>query len=471
MATDMAMTIDTGHSALMFISTALVQFMTPGLAFFYGGLVGATNVLGILMQSLAAMGLVWVLWYFVVYSLTFGEPWLGSFLGDPGTYCFFNNVEIYTPLVRDGVVVAPGFPGILHAIYQGMFAVITPALMCGAFVGRMRFWAYLTFVALWMFCVYAPIGYWNWGGGWMAQIGVFDFAGGMVVHESSGFSALATVVVLGRRESHRQDKHRVKIPHNLPYVVLGTTILWFGWFGFNGGSALSAGGLSSLAMVNTHMAASVGSVTWVFLDWFFRGHPTLVGACSGIVAGLVAVTPASGFVQLWGAFIIGVLASCVCRAAVQVTEHLEWDDGADVWGVHGMGGFVGTILTGALADGPECGDRLQAPEWCANPGTITNSARTFGVQLMGAVVAAVYAFTVTAVIIVLMRIVGFIIRVPVKPENPEKFDVQEHGELPYTVAPTKVASFEGSAAPQTAALTEHQSILGRLAALTQRFMA
>merc|ERR1719203_1618724 len=229
----------------------------------------------------------------------------------------------------------------------------------------------------------------------MAQMGAWDFAGGIVVHESSGFSALATVVMLGRRKAHQEDKHKVKTPHNVPYVVLGTAILWFGWFGFNGGSAVAAGGLASLAMVNSQMAASVGSITWVFLDWLLAGKPKLTGACAGIVAGLVVITPAAGFVQLWGAFIIGIVASCVCRTAVTLTEYLEMDDATDVWGVHGVGGFLGTILTACLADGPECGDKDSAPSWCANPGTVTNTGKSVAIQTMAAFTVGLYAFIMT----------------------------------------------------------------------------
>mmetsp|Transcript_677 Transcript_677/g.1580 ORF Transcript_677/g.1580 Transcript_677/m.1580 type:complete len:480 (-) Transcript_677:113-1552(-) len=422
--------INEGDTAFMFFSTALVQFMTPGLAFFYGGLVRSNNVLSILIQSLTSMGVVMIFWYVVGFSLTFGEPWLGSFLGNPWTFFCFRNVSIYEPLVRDGEVIGPGIPGVLFAMYQGMFAVITPALICGAFVGRFSMLSFLLFIVLWMTVVYCPIGYWNWGGGWMMQMGMWDFAGGLVVHQSSGFSALATVVILGRRNIFESNKHEAKTPHNLPFVVLGTAILWFGWFGFNGGSALSSGGLCSISFANSHMAASSGLVTWMTLDVVLGGKPKLTGACAGIVGGLVAITPAAGFVQVWGALLIGILASVTCRSAVQLVETLDWDDATDVWGVHGVGGFLGTILTGVLADGPECADKVDAPGWCANPGTITFSFSQVAIQTLGAVVTGAYAFGVTCALVK-----GLSLILPNAPKGSEigsdKFDLEELGEVAY----------------------------------------
>lgn len=420
--------INSGDTAFVFFSTALVQFMTPGLAFFYGGLVRSNNVLTILIQSLSSMGVVMVFWYVVGFSLTFGEPWLGSFLGNPWTFFCFRNVSIYAPLVRSGEVVAPGIPGILFALYQGMFAVITPALICGAFVGRFSFLSYLLFIIIWMTVVYAPIGYWNWGSGWMSQMGVWDFAGGLVVHQSSGFAALATVLMLGRRTAFQDNKHEAKTPHNLPFVVLGTAILWFGWFGFNGGSALSSGGLCSISFANSHMAASAGLLTWLSLDVVYGGKPKLSGACAGIVAGLVAITPAAGFIQVWGAIITGIVAASTCRSAVQMVETMDWDDATDVWGVHGVGGFLGTILTGVLADGQACADKASAPSWCANPGTITFSAQQVAIQIMAAVVAGSYSFCVTCA---LVKAMSLVLPHHQGASDADKFDLEEFGEVAY----------------------------------------
>lgn len=416
-----------GTTTFMFLSTSLVQFMTPGLALFYAGMSGSTSAVAIMLQNFVALGLVFILWVVFVFSLTFGEPWITfhdyHLLGNPTTYFMWNNVGLYGPLQRASDVVVCCFPGMLFAAYQGMFAVITPALISGGLVDRIRFGPYLIFLTLWLVVVYAPLGYWNWGGGWMFQVGAWDFAGGMVVHESSGFSALAAVWMLGKR-----NRDADKVPHNMPFIVLGTSMLWFGWFGFNAGSALASGGLCSIALLNSHLAASAGIVFWVILDKVLTGKAKLSGACTGCVAGLVVITPAAGFVQPQGAIMCGICAAFFCRYAIQVMETLHWDDATDVWGCHGVGGFIGTVLTGVLADGPECADKDTAPEWCVNPGTITSTRTSVFTQLFAAVVGAAFAFGVTVAII---KIMSIFFRTMHTRDDPNTDDVDEYGEEAY----------------------------------------
>jgi Amt family ammonium transporter len=401
-STPYPLTIDKGDTALMFISTALVQLMTPGLAFFYGGLVQHCGVLSILLYCLISMGVTLIIWFTVGFSLVFGEPIMilgHHVIGNPYTYLFFRNVDVYTPLLRDGAVLVPGFPGVLFAIYMGMFAIITPALITGALTGRVGFLTFAVFQTLWVLGVWCPVGCWTLGGGWMFQLGARDFAGGLVVHTASGFSALGAVLYMGKRAAYAQNPHAAKQPHNLPFVVLGTALLWFGWFGFNAGSAMVSGGLSAVAFANTHLAGSCGLFAWVLQDVVHLGKPKLAGACAGVVSGLVVVTPAAGFVQPVGALVIGILGSIVCRTAIMFVESVELDDATDVWAVHGVGGFLGTILTGLFADGQQCANKDTAPKWCVNPGGITFSWYIVGVQTFVACFAALYALVATVCIL------------------------------------------------------------------------
>eukprot|EP00930_Biecheleria_cincta_P082707 TRINITY_DN7237_c0_g1_i1.p1 TRINITY_DN7237_c0_g1~~TRINITY_DN7237_c0_g1_i1.p1 ORF type:complete len:486 (-),score=72.48 TRINITY_DN7237_c0_g1_i1:25-1482(-) len=401
--------IETGTTSFMFLATALVQFMTPGLAFFYSGMVGSRSVVMVMYQSFVTMGIVFILWSLFVFSLTFGEPWLKingyGFIARPDTYFMLKDVGIYGPLQRASTIVVNGFPGMLFMAYQGMFAVITPALISGAFVDRMRFGPYLIFITIWLLVVYAPLGYWNWGGGWMFQIGAWDFAGGMVVHEAAGFSSLGAMLALGRRAPvppGRAKRHDSE-PHSLPLVLLGTGMLWFGWFGFNGGSALTIGGLATIAFVNTQLAPSAGMMTWIMIDWLWAGTPTLLGACSGAVCGLVVITPSAGFVQPQMAMFAGVMGSILCYFTVQAVKSSKYlDDTCDTLGVHGVGGFLGTILVGVLADPYECSLTDTAPVWCANPGTVTRSWNQTYIQSVCAVVSAGYSATATYVLIKLL---------------------------------------------------------------------
>ena len=331
--------MDSGDTAWMLTATALVLFMTPGLALFYGGMVRANNVLGMLMQNFAAMGLMAVLWSIVGFSLAFGAAGNGGLIG---------NLEF---LGLSGVGPEPGFgltiPFILFCAYQMTFAVITPALITGATADRMRFSAFLLFIGAWLLLVYAPVAHWLFAGGWAASLGALDFAGGAVVHINAGAAALALVLVLGKRRGWRREPMP---PHSLPLTLLGTGILWFGWFGFNAGSALAANGVAAQAAYNTFVAASAGLLGWILVERLRTGHATTLGAASGAVAGLVAITPCAGFVSGLSPIVIGGVAGAVCLLAVDVKYKLGYDDSLDVVGVHLVGGLIGALLLGLFAD-------------------------------------------------------------------------------------------------------------------------
>ncbi len=330
------MYINAGDTAWMLVATGLVFFMMPGLALFYGGLVGEKNVIATMAQSMIAIGIVSVLWIVVGYSLAFG-PDHGGIVG--GLQYFMLRGIGSKP---SGF--APHIPPLLFMAFQMMFAVITPALIAGAFVERMRFRGYLMFIALWSLLVYCPFAHWVWGGGFLGAGGLHavDFAGGSVVHELSGSSALAAVLYLGRR-------HKLERPHNVPLVLLGAGILWFGWFGFNAGSAGGADSVAVAALVNTQIGACAGMVVWMAVEWSQRRKPSGVGIASGAVAGLAAITPASGYVPTWAALVIGGAAGLLCYGAVQLKGRLHYDDALDVVGVHMVAGFIGVVLTGVFA--------------------------------------------------------------------------------------------------------------------------
>jgi Amt family ammonium transporter len=442
------MALDLASTGLILVCMALVQLMTPGLALFYGGLVRETSVITMMMQNFVAMGLVTILWYVFIYSLCFGEhvpkcstPPCDSFFGNPGTYFGFKDVKIH----EEGP--AAGIPHLLFAGYQGMFAVITPALMTGCFADRFKFGPYMVFVCIWMILVYAPFCHAVWGGGWMAKWGVWDFAGGIVVHITAGFSALATLLVVGKRYvPDGLPKEELDVPHDIPMVALGTALLWFGWFGFNGGSALGSGGLAVVAAVNSEIAGSTACFVWMFIDWVRNKKPSLVGLCVGAIAGLATVTPAAGFIQPWGAFIIGLIAAPVCYVCCVLKNKIGLDDALDVWGVHGMGGFIGTLLVGVLSDPPECAskDPLQPPPtWCANPKTVSRSGEQFAKQLAAACITATYSFVVTVVV---LKIMGLFCDIVPAPEDQVELDAKLHGENAHT--PPKAY------APDTAAKTD-----------------
>jgi Amt family ammonium transporter len=331
--------MDTGDTAWMLVATALVLFMTPGLAFFYGGMVRSKNVLGMLMQNFFAMGLVAVLWAILGFSLAFGDFGNAGFIGN---FDYFGLADVDSS-VQLGLTI----PFVLFAAYQMTFAIITPALITGATADRLKFSAYALFIGLWLILVYAPIAHMVFGGGWIADMGALDFAGGAVVHMNAGAAALAIVLVLGKR---RGWPHEPMPPHSLPLTLLGTGILWFGWFGFNAGSALAADGLAAQALMNTFLAASAAMLGWLLVERISDGHATTLGAASGAVAGLVAITPCAGFVGGLAPIVIGAIAGAVCYLAIQLKSRFGYDDSLDVIGVHLVGGLVGALLLGFFAD-------------------------------------------------------------------------------------------------------------------------
>ena len=332
--------MNTGNTAFMMICTALVFFMTPGLAFFYGGLVRRKNVCNTMMACVAIMGLSVLLWTMFGYSLSFGSNHAGI-IGD-FRWAFLNDVGWEAGPYADTI------PHLVFAAFQMMFAMITPALITGAVVGRMRFKALFAFIALWSFLVYYPMAHMVWGeGGFLAAIGSVDFAGGNVVHISSGVSALVLATYLGRRKGYEKTSYRI---HNIPFVVLGASLLWFGWFGFNAGSALAADGLAAHAFMTSAISSAAALVSWMLIDVIKDGKPTLVGASTGLVVGLVAITPGAGFVPIWSSYIIGALVSPICYFTMNFIKHkLKIDDALDAFGCHGIGGVWGGIATGLFA--------------------------------------------------------------------------------------------------------------------------
>ena len=397
--------INAGDTAFVLVSAALVALMTPGLAFFYGGLVKRKNVLTIMMQSFISMGLVTVLWSVFTFSLAFG-PDVGGVIG---------NLDF--ALLR-GVGLEPGaygatIPFSAFFVFQMMFAIITPALITGAFTERMNFKSYLLFLILWSVLVYAPLAHWVWGGGFLAKLGAIDFAGGTVVHISAGMGALASVFVLGKR------KNTAHLPHNITHVALGVALLWFGWYGFNAGSALGANGQAALAFANTDIAASTSMVVWLLLSWFIDKRPSMVGALTGAVAGLVAITPAAGYVEPWAAIVIGIAAAIFCFSAVKFRIWMGWDDALDVWGCHGVGGVVGSILTGVFA----------AASVGGFSGLIEGNTDQFVANLEATVIAGVFGFLATYVILLVLKTVMQVNNV--EKEQQEGLDRVLHGEEAY----------------------------------------
>jgi ammonium transporter, Amt family len=401
--------IDSGDTAWVLASAALVLFMTPGLALFYGGLVRSKNVLGTMMHSFAAVAVVSVVWLAVGYTLAFG-PDVGSVIGG-FDFAGFRGVD------EAPISLAPTIPGSAFAIYQLMFAIITPALIAGAFAERVRFGGYVLFIGAWSMLVYSPLAHWVWGGGFLgpAGIGALDFAGGTVVHISAGAAALAAALYLGRRKGYPGDAFT---PHNVPMVLLGAGILWFGWFGFNAGSALAAGGTASSAFVATQMGAAGGLIGWALLERRRHGKVTAVGAVTGAVAGLVAITPAAGFVEPMPGLLIGVLAGGVCFVAVEAKSRLRYDDSLDAVGVHLVGGLVGALLTGVFAT------------TAVNPAGVDGGLAQVARQAAAGGVALAFSFVATLAILKLVEVtVGF--RTADSSEE-DGLDLAEHGEHAYT---------------------------------------
>jgi Amt family ammonium transporter len=376
--------INSGDTAFVLVSAALVMVMTPGLAFFYGGLVRRKNFLAIMMQSFISMGVVTVLWVAIGYSLAFSGN-VGGVIGNL-SWVFLRNVG-----AKPGPW-APHIPALAHFIFQEMFAIITPALITGAFADRVHFKSYLKFLVAWSLLVYVPLVHWIWGGGFLAKWGVLDFAGGLVVHTSAGFAALASVWVVGAR---RLAPGETVVPHNVAFVGLGTGLLWFGWFGFNGGSALAANGIAAQAFVNTDIAASVAMCAWTAISWWRSTKPSVVGAFTGAVAGLACITPCAGYVPTWAAFVIGLLAGCVCYLAVEFRNHMKWDDALDVWAAHGVGGLLGSILLGVFA--------YLAVNAAGQNGLAAGNAAFFGKQVAASLLVGAYAFAVTWLILKILN--------------------------------------------------------------------
>ena len=389
--------VDTGF---VLLCSTLVFLMTPGLAFFYGGLVGRHNTLTIMAQNLISLGVVSVVWVVIGFSLAFGDS-VGGIFGSLKYWMF--GIEV------NDVFPGTSIPTWTFFLFQMMFAVITPALITGAFVDRFRFSSYLIFIAVWSIVVYSVLAHSVWGGGLLARLGAIDFAGGTVVHISAGMAALATISVLGKR-------HTRTAPHDVRFVALGAALLWFGWFGFNGGSALSPNEIASIAFINTDISASTAMVVWMLMSWLHKGKPSIIGALTGAIAGLIAITPAAGYVTPGSAAIIGVLAGAVCYGAVLFKERMDWDDALDVWAVHGVGGVLGSILTGVFA----------SPKTGAPAGLIFGETGLFLANLAATAISVVYAFGMTWVV---LKVIGAIKRL--KPETDELeagLDLTFHGE-------------------------------------------
>ena len=408
--------LDTGDTTFVLVCSALVMFMTPGLALFYGGMVRSKNVLGTLMQSVFALGLVSILWVLVGYTLAFG-PDKGGLIGGLD-FLGFSGVG-----AEPNADLAPTIPHTAFAIFQMMFAIITPALITGAFAERMKFTGYVAFSTIWLLLIYAPMAHWVWApGGWIRELGALDFAGGTVVHINAGVAALAAALVVGKRRGFGKEGF---VPHNLTMTVLGTGILWFGWFGFNAGSALGANGLAASAFLATNLGAAAGAVGWALVDGKREGKATTLGVASGAVAGLVAITPAAGFVGPLAAIAIGLVGGIVCAYAVGLKFKLGYDDSLDVVGVHLVGGLVGALLTGVFAD-------LAINEFGAD-GLINGGGFTLiGKQLLG--IGATLAFSFIGSFLILKAIDKTIgLRVSEEDEI-TGVDLAQHSEVGYALS-------------------------------------
>ena len=414
--------LSAGDTAWMLIATALVLFMTPGLAFFYAGMVRGKNVLGMLMQNFFAMGLLAVLWVVVGFTLAFGNFGDGGWIGDLG-WVGMKGVGPTTTILGQGnpITLALTIPFILFATYQMTFAIITPALITGATADRFKFSAYAVFIAIWLLVVYAPVAHWVFGGGWLAKLGALDFAGGAVVHINAGAAALALCLLLGRRRGWPKE---LMHPHSLPWTMIGTGILWFGWAGFNAGSALAANGLAAQAIFNTFIAASAAMLGWVLVERVKDGKPTTLGAASGAVAGLVAITPCAGFVSGMSPVIIGFVTGIICFLAISLKYRFRYDDSLDVVGVHLVGGLVGSLLLGLFA------------EKAVNPAGADGLFFGGGVTLLGnqaiaSVAVFAFSFVVSLLIgLAIQKTMG--LRVDEDSEQ-EGLDLSQHAEVAYNV--------------------------------------
>jgi len=402
------MGFNTGDTAFMLVSASLVMLMTPGLAFFYGGLVGRKNVLAVMMQSFASLCYTTVIWYICGYSLCFsgGE---GGIIGDLSK-SFMMGITSATPCAA-----SPTIPEFVFASYQMMFAIITPALITGAFANRVTFKSYMLFLTAWLFLVYFPFVHMIWGNGFLAKQGVLDFAGGIVVHNIAGMAALASVLFVGSRSI------KDPLPHSIPLVALGTGLLWFGWYGFNAGSELKVDAITAQAFLNTDVAASFAGVAWLLIAWLIEGKPKFLGLLTGSVAGLATITPAAGYVSLNAAVIIGTASGILCYFAVYLKNKFNLDDALDVWGVHGVGGMIGVILLGVFAS--------KAINPAGADGLLYGNSAFFLTQIAAIIGSSVYAFAFTyAMLFIIDKIT------PVKVQlEAEKTGLDEalHGEQAY----------------------------------------
>jgi Amt family ammonium transporter len=421
MAQDNVAVLDSGNTAWIIVATVLVLFMTiPGLALFYGGLVRQKNLLSIIMQCFILCGVITILWFAIGYSWVFGTGFmndgnpLGFFIGG------FDKVFLHN-IGPNTILEGYNIPETMFALFQCMFAIITPALIIGSFAERVRFSGYLLFVVLWSIIVYNPLAHWVWGGGWLQNMGAIDFAGGTVVHVNAGISALVMALLIGKRKDYKS--RRPTTPHNVAFVFIGAGFLWLGWFGFNAGSGLAADGIAANAFLVTHIATAVAIVVWVAIDWIRNKKPTIVGASTAAVAGLVAITPAAGTVDILGAMAIGAASSTVCFIMVAIVkEKLGYDDSLDAFGVHGVGGIIGSILTGVFATQLVSG--ANGPQ-----GALYGDWYQLWIQIAATLVTIVYSAILTAI---LFFIVDKTVGVRVSPRVEEEgLDIYEHGETAY----------------------------------------
>ncbi|MDR0415118.1 MAG: ammonium transporter [Prevotellaceae bacterium] len=413
--------VNTGNTAWIIVATILVLMMTiPGLALFYGGLVRQKNLLSIIMQCFVLVGVISILWVAFGYSWVFGVGFMES--GNPLGFFIGGFDKVFLRGVTTGTLLPNvNIPETMFALFQCMFAIITPALIIGAFAERVKFAGYLLFMVLWSVIVYNPLAHWVWGGGWLSELGAIDFAGGTVVHVNAGISALVMAIMLGKRKGFKYG--RPTVPHNVAFVFLGTAFLWLGWFGFNAGSGLAADGLAANAFLVTHLSTAVAAVTWMGIDRIRNGKPTTVGACTGAVAGLVAITPAAGTVGVLGAIVTGAVASAVCFFMVAVVKtKLKYDDSLDAFGVHGVGGIIGSILTGVFATQLVTGEGGQQ-------GALYGDWYQLWVQTVATLATIAYSAILTVVLFYgVDKLVG--IRVSARVEE-EGLDIYEHGETIY----------------------------------------
>lgn len=419
-----------GDTAWMLMSTAMVLLMTPALAFFYGGLVPQKNVLNTMMMSLGSLGVVGILWVIGGYSIAFGGD--SAYLGD-ASFLFLSGI---------GLEAKGSIPHLLFLAFQGTFAVITAALISGAVIGRMRFGAYLLFIAVWSVLVYAPMAHWVWGGGWLAELGALDFAGGTVVHINAGVAALVITLTLGARQDHGR---RAMLPHNVPFVLLGTALLWFGWFGFNAGSALAANAVAALALINTMLCPMATLATWMVVDLFRTGKVTTVGAATAVIVGLVGITPGAGFVPPASALLIGVLVTFPSYYALMLRPRTRLDDSLDVFAGHGLGGLSGAVLTGVF-----CSSKF------GTAGVLEGNLGFLGIQVLAVVAAAVYSALATFIILKVMAVF-----IPLRVSDKEErvgLDLSAHGEEAYVTGDGAILILPGALPQSMRGQVEHTLI-------------